>query len=182
MVVSPSIGRRATDIWRSCARLTAFQSSCCRPAAPSRRRSRGARCRTRARGNASMNFVSDNAYGATPEILAALSVANSGAVPSYGDDPITARVQKRLSEIFEREVVAHPVVTGTAANALVLATLCPPHGAIFCHHESHIAVDECAAPEFFTHGAKLVHLEGHGAKITPAAIVAALPGFQRGVH
>jgi threonine aldolase len=63
-----------------------------------------------------------------------------------------------------------------------LATLCPPYGAIFCHRESHIAVDECAAPEFFTHGAKLVHLEGDGAKIDSAAVAGALPNFQRGVH
>jgi len=129
-----------------------------------------------------MNFVSDNAYGATPEILAALSKASDGAVASYGDDPITARVQAKLSTIFQREIVVHPVVTGTAANSLALATLCPPYGAVFCHRESHIAVDECAAPEFFTHGAKLAHLEGNGAKIDPADIEAALPGFLRGVH
>lgn len=129
-----------------------------------------------------MNFVSDNAYGTTPEILAALTAASAGAVTSYGDDPVTARVRERLSQIFEHDLVVHPVVTGTAANALALATLCPPHGAVFCHHESHIAVDECAAPEFFTHGAKLVHLDGAGAKIAPAAIEAALPTFERGVH
>ena len=64
-------------------------------------------------------------------------------------------------------------MTGTAANSLALATLCPPHGAIFCHDESHIAVDECAAPEFFTHGAKLVPLKGAGGKITAEAIAAA---------
>ncbi len=75
-----------------------------------------------------------------------------------------------------------PVVTGTAANSLALATLTPPHGAIFCHAESHIAVDECGAPEFFSHGAKLVTLEGRDAKIAPEAIEAALPNFQRGVH
>src|SRR5690349_17942706 len=129
-----------------------------------------------------MNFISDNAYGATPEILAALTRANDGAALSYGDDPITARVQARLCEIFERDLVVHPVVTGTAANSLALATLCPPYGAVFCHHESHIAVDECAAPEFFTHGAKLVHIEGTGAKITPPAVQAAIPGYRRGVH
>ncbi|HWA30098.1 MAG TPA: low specificity L-threonine aldolase [Rhizomicrobium sp.] len=129
-----------------------------------------------------MNFASDNAYGASPEILAALSAAAEGAVPSYGDDAITARVREKMRAIFERDVAVYPVVTGTAANSLALATLCPPYGAVFCHQESHIAVDECAAPEFFTGGAKLVHLEGDGGKITPAAIEAALPGFQCGVH
>lgn len=129
-----------------------------------------------------MNFASDNAYGAAPEILAALGAASAGAVPSYGDDAITARVAKRLGEIFGRDVAVYPVATGTAANSLALATLVPPHGAIFCHAESHIAVDECGAPEFFSHGAKLVPLEGEGGKIAPEAIAAELPKFQRGVH
>jgi threonine aldolase len=129
-----------------------------------------------------MNFVSDNAYGAAPQILAALSAASDGAVSSYGEDAMTARVTARLSEIFETEVFAFPVVTGTAANSLALATLCPPYGAVFCHAESHIAVDECGAPEFYSGGARLALLDGADAKITPAAVEADLPIFQRGVH
>jgi threonine aldolase len=129
-----------------------------------------------------MNFASDNAYGAAPEIVAALAAANSDTAASYGDDELTARVTHRLRDIFERDVVVFPVVTGTAANSLALATVSPPYGAIFCHEESHIAVDECAAPEFFSGGAKLVHLKGEGAKITPAAVEAALVHYRRGVH
>jgi threonine aldolase len=130
-----------------------------------------------------MNFASDNAYGAAPEILAALSLANEGAVSSYGDDEITARLRERVCEIFEQEVEVWPVVTGTAANALALATLVRQHGAIFCHSHAHIAVDECGAPEFFTHGAKLVPLEGENGKLAPETIAAALGHFQIGfVH
>src|ERR1700761_2334320 len=129
-----------------------------------------------------MNFASDNAYGAAPQILAGLTAASDGAVASYGDDPLSARVTKRLSQIFERDVAVFPVATGTAANSLALATLCPPYGAVFCHQESHIAVDECGAPEFYTGGARLVLLDGADAKIAPAAIESALPNFQRGVH
>jgi threonine aldolase len=130
-----------------------------------------------------MNFTSDNCYGAWPEILAAVSRAAEGAARSYGDDEITARVKTCLSEIFEHEVVVHPVISGTAANALALATLVPPHGAVICHAESHIAVDECGAPEFFSHGAKLVGIEGRDAKLAPDAVEAALAHFQKGfVH
>lgn len=130
-----------------------------------------------------MNFASDNAYGAMPEILSALSAANAGAVASYGDDAITARLTRRLSDIFEHELSVFPVISGTAANALALATLTPPHGAILCHAESHIAVDECGAPEFFSHGAKLVTVEGDGAKLTPVSLAQALSHFQKGfVH
>jgi threonine aldolase len=132
---------------------------------------------------ANMNFSSDNAHGAWPEIITAVETASHGAAPSYGDDPLTAKVQGRLSHLFAKDLVAYPVITGTAANALALATLVPPHGAIFCHAESHIAVDECGAPEFFTHGAKLVPLEGQGAKLEPATLERALARFHKGfVH
>jgi threonine aldolase len=129
-----------------------------------------------------MNFASDNAYGALPEILRAVADAAPGTAASYGEDAITKRVSERLREIFECDLVAYPVLTGTAANSLTLATLCPPHGAVFCHEEAHIATDECAAPEFFSGGAKVVSLKGPSAKLTPKSIEDALPGFQRGVH
>ena len=129
-----------------------------------------------------MNFISDNAYGASPQILASLSAANSGTETSYGEDAATARVAEKLASIFEHEVAAFPVVTGTAANSLALATLCPPYGAVFCHKDSHIAVDECGAPEFFTGGAKLALLDGASAKLTPQAIEQAFSRFGGGVH
>ena len=129
-----------------------------------------------------MNFISDNAYGAAPEILAAVARANEGTAASYGEDEWTARVVARLSEIFEREVAAFPVATGTAANALAIATLVPPYGAVFCHEESHLVLDECGAPEFFTGGARLVPLAGEHGKISPETIAAALARYQGGVH
>ena len=129
-----------------------------------------------------MNFLSDNAYGAAPEFLAALAEANAGPAPPYGVDEITARVQRRLCEIFERELAAFPVVTGTAANALALATLSPPYGAIFCHEYSHVMVDECGAPEFFSGGAKLVAVPGAHAKLTPESVRSALASYRGGVH
>jgi threonine aldolase len=129
-----------------------------------------------------MNFKSDNTAGAAPEILAAIARANEGAATSYGADEITTRLTATLSGLFEREVAAFPVATGTAANALSLATLVPPHGAVFCHENAHINVDECGAPEFFA-GAKLVPLKGAAAKVTPDAIAARLGYHIRGdVH
>ncbi len=69
------------------------------------------------------------------------------------------------------------VPTGTAANALALAQVSPPWGVVFCHAESHIATDECGAPEFFGGGLKLAGLPGNGAKIAPATLQAALAGY-----
>ena len=130
-----------------------------------------------------MDFSSDNAYGAAPEILEAMKAAAGGSTPSYGDDPATEELRRRFAALFERDVAVFPVVTGTAANALAISTLCPQHGAIFCHAEAHIAVDECGAPEFFSHGAKLVPLEGDHGKIAPGAIEQALQHHHKGfVH
>ncbi|EWY41752.1 threonine aldolase [Skermanella stibiiresistens SB22] len=121
-----------------------------------------------------MNFTSDNVTGAAPEILKALTDASSGPTPSYGEDPLTARVTERIAALFEREVVVFPVATGSAANALALAALAPPYGAIYCHEMSHVNTDECGAPEMFTAGAKLVGLPGAGGKLDPATLRATL--------
>ncbi len=130
-----------------------------------------------------MNFASDNHYGGSAPILAAIAATGTAPVAAYGDDPVTARVRARLNEIFEKKVAAYPVINGTSANALILATLVPQHGAILCHAEAHIAADECGAPEFFTHGARLATIEGDDAKITPASIEKTLKHFQKGfVH
>ena len=80
-----------------------------------------------------MNFRSDNEAPAAPEIMAALARANHGAAHSYGADAITKQLQARFSELFDTEVAVFPVATGTAANALSLAELAPPYGAVFCH-------------------------------------------------
>jgi threonine aldolase len=129
-----------------------------------------------------MHFKSDNTAGCAPEILSALARVNDGNATSYGGDAITARLTEKFSSLFEKEVAVFPVATGTAANALALATLAPPHGAIFCHENAHINVDECGAPEFYA-GAKLVPLKGAAGKLTAEAITARLGYHIRGdVH
>src|SRR3977135_3464185 len=117
-----------------------------------------------------MNFASDNAAGIAPEILAAISRANDGAALAYGRDDWTKRVEQRFAEIFQRQVAVFLVPTGTAANALALAHLTPPWGAVLCHDEAHIATDECGAPEFFGGGIKLLGLAGEAGKIAPATL------------
>src|SRR5712691_11826299 len=127
-----------------------------------------------------MNFASDNAAGIAPEILAAIAGANEGAALAYGQDAWTNRVERRLAEIFENEVEVFLVPTGTAANALALAHLTPPWGAVLCHAEAHIATDECGAPEFYGGGIKLVGLAGEAGKIMPETLQRALAHGQWG--
>ena len=130
-----------------------------------------------------MNFASDNAYGALPQVLDALVRANDGATRPYGADPYTESLPARFSELFEQSVAVYPVVTGTAANALAIAVLTPPHGAVFCHAASHIMDSECGAPEFYAHGAKLIGIAGTDGKLSLADITAAIDAVPRGfVH
>ena len=103
------------------------------------------------------SFASDNVAPAAPAVIDALARINHGTVHSYGDDAETRRLTTLAQEIFECQLVIHPVATGTAANALALATLVPPFGAVYCHELAHINTDECGAPEFFS-GAKLLAL------------------------
>ena len=129
-----------------------------------------------------MNFASDNAAGIAPEILAAIARANEGHALAYGQDRWTERVECRLAEMFEHEVAVFLVSTGTAANALALAHLTPPWGAVLCHREAHIATDECGAPEFFGAGIKLLGMEGTGCKIQPDTLKRVLSARWGGPH
>ena len=121
-----------------------------------------------------MNFCSDNTTGIAPEIMAALAAANDGQAMPYGDDPATARLAALFGALFEAEVEVFPLTTGTAANALALSVMVPPFGAVYCHRDAHVHVDECGAPEFYTGGAKLVPLDGRDGRLEAAALAAAL--------
>lgn len=128
-----------------------------------------------------MRFFSDNAAPACPQVVAALAQANVQDT-AYDGDRWTAQLDARFSALFETDVAVLWVPTGTAANCLALAALCPPYGGVVCHREAHIQADEAGAPEFFTHGAKLLLAEGAGAKLTPDAIRAVIDPIRPGVH
>ena len=128
-----------------------------------------------------MRFFSDNAAAACPEALAAVAEANR-LDTAYDGDAWSRRLNAAFSALFGTEVEALWVSTGTAANSLALATLCPPHGSVLCHREAHIQNDECGAPEFYTGGAKLRLGEGEGAKLTPAEVERLIAGVRPDVH
>ena len=115
-------------------------------------------------------FSSDNTAGASPAVLQAMMDAGAGIQAPYGMDRHSEQVEQALADIFECPVSVFFVATGTAANALALSVYTSPWGAVLCHQESHINVDECGAPEFFTHGAKLVFVEGDDSKISPKVL------------
>ena len=130
-----------------------------------------------------MFFASDNTSGAAPEVMAALARANEGYDSSYGADAAMGRVTALVRKVLEApEAAVCLVATGTAANALAIATHCPPWGAVFCHQHAHIAEDECGAPEFYS-GAKLALVPGDHGKMTPETLAEALGRTgESGVH
>ena len=128
-----------------------------------------------------MRFFSDNAASVCLAVLDAIAAANR-VDTAYDGDALSKRLDGAFSDLFGTDVAALWVASGTAANSLALAALCPPHGAIVCHRDAHIQNDECGAPEFYTHGAKLFLGEGEGAKLTAAGVTELLGGIRADVH
>jgi len=128
-----------------------------------------------------MRFFSDNAAPVHPAVMAAMADANT-LDTAYDGDGLSKRLDGRFSELFETEVRALWVPSGTAANCLALAALCPPYGGVVCHRDAHIQNDECGAPEFYTHGAKLMLGNGDGAKLTPTTIRSVIDAIANDVH
>jgi len=127
-----------------------------------------------------IDYRSDNTGRATPEILEALIRANHGTALGYGGDDWTAALQQRFSELFETAVRVFPVATGTAANALALASLGPSWGNVYCSEVAHINTAEANAAGFFGGGMKLVAVAGNHGKIDAVALAEMLAGIAPG--
>jgi threonine aldolase len=123
-----------------------------------------------------IDFRSDNTGAAAPQMIEAIAAANTGTAAGYGTDEWTAALQARFSDLFETKVRVFPVATGTAANALALASICPPFSAVYCSSIAHIETSEGNAAGFFGSGTKLVLLPGSHGKVDPSALGDALAG------
>jgi len=128
-----------------------------------------------------MRFFSDNAAPVHPKVMEAIAAANR-LDTAYDGDEWSQRLDGAFSDLFGTEVRGFWATTGTAANCLALAALCPPYRSILCHKDAHIEVDEAGAPGFFTGGAKLVLLGGEGAKVTVEAAATACDLIRKDVH
>jgi threonine aldolase len=130
-----------------------------------------------------VRFASDNNAGVCPEVLAAILAEAERSDAAYGWDQASARLEQRLSEVFEHPVLAVPVATGTAANALALAFTNPVWGGVLCHQDAHILVDECAAPTVLGGGLTLVGTPGPNGRLSVQGVEDALADRRdSGVH
>ena len=128
-----------------------------------------------------MRFFSDNAAAAHPAVIEAITRSNR-LDTAYDGDALSQSLDRAFSDLFETEVRAFWVLTGTAANCLALAALCPGYGGIVCHRDAHIEVDEAGAPAFFADGAKLILVDGPGAKLSVDSVEGAIGRIRKDVH
>jgi threonine aldolase len=119
------------------------------------------------------SFRSDNNAGLTPEALRALMAVNASDdhMIGYGDDAYTQRAIEVFKSIFGGGCAIFFVATGTAANALAIASLTQPWQQVLCHAHSHYNDDESTAPERFTHCRTTAITPDHPhSKLTPGDI------------
>lgn len=123
-----------------------------------------------------LNFASDNYAGVHPEVMRALSEANTGHAVSYGDDGLTARLSAVVEQHFGEGTQVFPVFNGTGANVTALQAMAPSRGAVVCAATAHIHCDEAGAPEHIA-GLKLLPLATLDGKLTPELIASEAWGF-----
>jgi threonine aldolase len=119
-------------------------------------------------------FASDNTSGAAPEALDALVEFNGGSASGYGTDHVTQQAADAVRGLLDADVDVRFLGSGTAANAICLATLCRPFEAVLAHRDAHVCTDETGAPGLFGHGLGLIHLDGPSGRIDPASLASAL--------
>ncbi len=112
-------------------------------------------------------FASDNTAGICPEAWQALEQANTGFTPGYGEDTYTQRAADLIRDLFETDCEVFFTFNGTAANSLILATLCRSYHSAVCSSVAHVETDECGGPEFFAHGIKLLTADHQQGLIIP---------------
>lgn len=128
-----------------------------------------------------LEFRSDNCGRAAPELIEALIQANSGTTLGYGADDLTQSLSDKFSQIFEKKVSVFPIATGTAANALALASVTNGFDAVYCSPEAHIHTSECNSAGFFGQGLKVTTIDGLFGKVLPDALQKAIDQAGRGL-
>ena len=112
------------------------------------------------------SFASDNTAPVAPEIVQAMSEANEGDEPSYGDDRWTARAIALFKERFGQDVEVYFTFNGTGANIAALSSLLRPWEAVLAPASAHLQTDECGALERFA-GSKVLAIPTDDGKLTP---------------
>lgn len=129
-----------------------------------------------------MDFMSDNAAGVHPAVMEAVLAAAGPEPVGYDGDRWSARLDAAFSGLFETPVRVFAVPSGTAANALGLAACVPPWGAVMCHTQAHVEIDEAGAVGFYAAGASLMLVPGAHGKLTVDGLSEAAATRRGDVH
>ena len=121
------------------------------------------------------SFASDNTAGAHPAVLEALAAANQGYAEPYGADALSRRAADRIRAALDTDAEVFFTWGGTAANVLGLAAVTRPWHGVICAEQSHVAVDECGAPERFI-GCKLLPVATRDGRLTPDGVRSRIRG------
>ena len=111
-----------------------------------------------------ISFASDNTAGAHPNIIQAISDANSGYAIPYGLDDYSNYSDVMFSQIFGDDIVVCFTLSGTGANVVALKAMLRPWQGVICADISHINTEEAGAPEFIT-GSKMLPIPSYDGKI-----------------
>ena len=111
-------------------------------------------------------FGSDNYAPAHPEVLSAITAANTGFATAYGDDEVTARFKARVEEVFGAGAHGFPVVNGTGANVISMMAMTTRYAGVITADVAHANTDENGAPERVG-GVKLLTRPTNDGKLTP---------------
>jgi threonine aldolase len=120
-------------------------------------------------------FGSDNHAAVHSDVLAAIAAANDGHAFSYGADDVTAAAVATVRRHVGEAADVAFVFNGTGANLVGLGLALRPWQHVVCASSSHIAVDECGAPERLL-GVKLVEIDTPDGKLTRALVEASITG------
>ncbi|WP_262380550.1 threonine aldolase family protein [Nonomuraea sp. PA05] len=122
------------------------------------------------------SFASDNHAGVHPTILEAITAANTGDAPAYGDDTWTSTFEEKVKETFGPNAEGFAVLNGAGANMVGLALMLGRYSAIICADSAHIATHEAGASERLL-GVKLMTVPTEDGKLRPADIKSRLDGL-----
>lgn len=120
-------------------------------------------------------FISDNAAGIHPEVMAMLERAGRGHAIAYGNDPITEQALQLFKQHFGAQTETFFVLTGTAANVIALQSIMSSFEAVICADCAHLHRDECGAPEKFL-GSKMLLAQTQQGKLSVATVAPLLRG------
>lgn len=127
------------------------------------------------------SFASDNNSGVSPEVIDAISKANTDHALGYGDDKWSKEAEKKIDEAFGGGTQVLFTFNGTGSNCLALELCTKPWGMIFCAETAHIVVDECGAPGKMT-GASIKTIPTPNGKLSAETIKPYLIGIGEQHH